>query len=181
MRRIAEPTETVIDLATLAGQDCIGRAGVDRSRIGLVLVSSGSSERRFPGPASSVAARLGLAGVPAIDLPIASAGAVFGLGGYIGNIGWPQMANGAVWLPVVFLFLLRAGRVCCAQQLDTPISYADPAAEISDGHWIATTMRESATDAISTNNGFATLRSTIYKNSNSPVIFTRSTPSNQVR
>jgi hypothetical protein len=38
------------------------------------------------------------------------AGAVFGLGGYIGNIGWPQMANGAVWLPVVFLFLLRAGR-----------------------------------------------------------------------
>ena len=78
-RRVAEPVETVIDLATLAGQDCIGHAGVDRSRIGLVLVSSGSSERRFPGPASSVAARLGLAGVPAIDLPIASAGAVFGL------------------------------------------------------------------------------------------------------
>src|SRR5262249_26879810 len=46
---------------------------------GLVLVSSGSSERRFPGPAATVAARLGLAGVPAIDLPIASAGAVFGL------------------------------------------------------------------------------------------------------
>jgi hypothetical protein len=38
------------------------------------------------------------------------AGAVFGLGGYIGNTGWPQMVNGAVWLPAVFLFLLRAGR-----------------------------------------------------------------------
>ena len=38
------------------------------------------------------------------------AGAVFGLGGYIGNTGWPQMVNGALWLPVVFLFLLRAGR-----------------------------------------------------------------------
>jgi hypothetical protein len=38
------------------------------------------------------------------------AGAVFGLGGYIGNIAWPQMVNGAVWLPVVFLFLLRAAR-----------------------------------------------------------------------
>lgn len=38
------------------------------------------------------------------------AGAVFGLGGYIGNTAWPQMVNGALWLPVVFLFLLRAGR-----------------------------------------------------------------------
>jgi 3-oxoacyl-[acyl-carrier-protein] synthase III len=78
-RRIAEPAETVADLATRAAEDCLARAGVDRSRIGMVLVSSGSSERRFPGPASSVAARLGLVGVPAIDLPIASAGAVFGL------------------------------------------------------------------------------------------------------
>jgi 3-oxoacyl-[acyl-carrier-protein] synthase-3 len=78
-RRIAGPAETVADLAALAAEDCLVRAGIDRSRIGLVLVSSGSSERRFPGPASSVAARLGLAGVPAIDLPVASAGAVFGL------------------------------------------------------------------------------------------------------
>src|SRR5207245_3415589 len=78
-RRIAEPSETVTDLATRAAEECLARAGFDRSRTGLVLVSSGSSERRFPGPASSVAARLGLASVPAIDLPIASAGAVFGL------------------------------------------------------------------------------------------------------
>jgi hypothetical protein len=44
--------------------------------------------------------------------PIASlvAGAVFALGGYIGNTSWPQMVNGALWLPLVFLFLLRAGR-----------------------------------------------------------------------
>src|SRR6266849_6109499 len=78
-RRIAEPAETVTDLATHAAEDCLRGAGIDRARIGLVLVSSGSSERRFPGPASSVAARLGVAGVPAIDLPIASACAVFGL------------------------------------------------------------------------------------------------------
>ena len=78
-RRIAEPAETVADLAARAAEECLARAGFDRSRTGLVLVSNGSSERRFPGPASSVAARLGLASVPAIDLPIASAGAVFGL------------------------------------------------------------------------------------------------------
>ncbi|MBV9745192.1 MAG: hypothetical protein JO099_15635 [Acidobacteriia bacterium] len=38
------------------------------------------------------------------------AGAVFALGGYIAHTGWPQMVNGALWLPLVFLFLLRAGR-----------------------------------------------------------------------
>ncbi len=38
------------------------------------------------------------------------AGAAFGLSGYIGNVDWPQMLNGAVWAPVVFLFLLRAMR-----------------------------------------------------------------------
>ena len=38
------------------------------------------------------------------------AGAAFGLGGYIGNTDWPQMINGAIWGPLVFLFLFRAAR-----------------------------------------------------------------------
>src|SRR5579884_1079851 len=38
------------------------------------------------------------------------AGISFGLGGYIGNIDWPQMLNGAIWAPLVFLFLFRALR-----------------------------------------------------------------------
>jgi membrane protein YfhO len=38
------------------------------------------------------------------------AGLAFGLAGYIGTIDWPQMVNGAVWAPLVFLFLLRAIR-----------------------------------------------------------------------
>jgi hypothetical protein len=37
-------------------------------------------------------------------------GIVFALSGFFAATGWPQMANGAVWLPLVFLFLLRAGR-----------------------------------------------------------------------
>ena len=37
-------------------------------------------------------------------------GAAFGLGGYIGSTDWPQVLNGAVWLPLVFLFFLRAMR-----------------------------------------------------------------------
>ena len=39
-----------------------------------------------------------------------AAGLIFGLGGFIGTTGWPVMLNGAVWLPLVFLFLLRAVR-----------------------------------------------------------------------
>jgi hypothetical protein len=40
----------------------------------------------------------------------AIAGFVFGLGGVVGSTGWPQMVNGAIWAPLVFLFLLRAVR-----------------------------------------------------------------------
>lgn len=35
---------------------------------------------------------------------------LYALGGYVGNTMWPQMLNGAVWTPLVFLFLFRAAR-----------------------------------------------------------------------
>jgi len=35
---------------------------------------------------------------------------VFSLGGFVGANGWPQMVNGAVWAPLVFLFLFRCQR-----------------------------------------------------------------------
>jgi hypothetical protein len=38
------------------------------------------------------------------------AGLVFSLAAYVGTTDWPQMLNGAVWAPLVFLFLLRAFR-----------------------------------------------------------------------
>jgi hypothetical protein len=38
------------------------------------------------------------------------AGLAFSLAGYVGWTDWPQMVNGAVWAPLVFLFLLRAVR-----------------------------------------------------------------------
>ena len=71
--------ETVADLATAAARDCLQKAGIEASQLGLIIVSSGSAERRFPGPASTVAASLGLNTTPVIDLPIASAGSIFGL------------------------------------------------------------------------------------------------------
>lgn len=71
--------ETVADLAVAAARDCLRKAGVEASQLGLLIVSSGSAERRFPGPASTVAAALGLNATPVLDLPIASAGSIFGL------------------------------------------------------------------------------------------------------
>lgn len=36
-----------------------------------------------------------------------AAGLFFSLGGYIGHTDWPQMLNGALWAPLIFLFVLR--------------------------------------------------------------------------
>jgi 3-oxoacyl-[acyl-carrier-protein] synthase III len=72
-RRVAAAGETVADMAVAAARPCM------TGNVGMVIVSSGSAEMRFPGPAAEVAKKLGLAGIPAIDLPIASAGSLFAL------------------------------------------------------------------------------------------------------
>ena len=78
-RRYAAPEETVASMGVAAARQSLEIAGVNAGDLGMILVSSGSSERRFPGPASAIAHTLGLDHVPAIDLPIASAGSLFGM------------------------------------------------------------------------------------------------------
>jgi 3-oxoacyl-[acyl-carrier-protein] synthase III len=78
-RRYTAPEESVASMGVTAAERCLERAGIKSSDLGMILVSSGSSERRFPGPASTIAHGLGIDGVPAIDLPIASAGSLFGM------------------------------------------------------------------------------------------------------
>jgi 3-oxoacyl-[acyl-carrier-protein] synthase-3 len=73
-RRYASPEETVTSMGVAAARDAMGT-----ENIGMILVSSGSAERRFPGPAPSIAHALGLDGIPAVDLPLASAGGLFGM------------------------------------------------------------------------------------------------------
>jgi len=72
-RRFAAPDETVVTIGVQAAQSCM----VDG--IGLLIASSGTADRRFPGPAAEIAKSLGLNGIPAIDLPMASAGGLFGI------------------------------------------------------------------------------------------------------
>lgn len=74
-RRVAGPGQTIADLGVHAAQDCLRQAPAPN----LLIAASGSAERRFPGPAAQIAQRLGFAGIPAIDLPIASAGSLFGI------------------------------------------------------------------------------------------------------
>jgi len=76
-RRFAAPGETVADLAAAAARDCLERCRLDPAALGMVIVAGGTSERCFPGPAATVAHRLGLTGAPALDLPMPSAGALF--------------------------------------------------------------------------------------------------------
>ncbi len=78
-RRYAGPGESVASMGAAAAGQCLERGGIKASELGMILVSSGSSERQFPGPASAIAQRLGLDATAAIDLPIASAGSLFGM------------------------------------------------------------------------------------------------------
>lgn len=78
-RRFAAADESVAAMAAAAGRSALEACGLTAGEIGVVLVSSGTSERRFPGPASEVQALLGATNAIAIDVPMASAGALFAL------------------------------------------------------------------------------------------------------
>ena len=78
-RRYACETDTVATLGAAAARDCLATAELKPEELGLILVASGSPDRFCPGPASSIAALLGLSATPALDLPIASAGSLAAL------------------------------------------------------------------------------------------------------
>jgi 3-oxoacyl-[acyl-carrier-protein] synthase-3 len=78
-RRYASEEDTVASLGLLAAQDCLEKAGATAADLGMILAASGSTDRFCPGPASQIAAGLGLASTPALDIPVASAGSLIGL------------------------------------------------------------------------------------------------------
>jgi 3-oxoacyl-[acyl-carrier-protein] synthase-3 len=78
-RRFAAENETVTDLAVRAAEACLAKARISASALGMIMIASGSSERQFPGPAATVAHRLGLDSTPALDVPMASAGTLYAM------------------------------------------------------------------------------------------------------
>jgi 3-oxoacyl-[acyl-carrier-protein] synthase-3 len=78
-RRYAADGVSVADLGLAAATACLKNANLTPQDIGLILFSSGSAERAFPGPASVLAQKLGLTATPAIDIPVASAGSLIAI------------------------------------------------------------------------------------------------------
>jgi 3-oxoacyl-[acyl-carrier-protein] synthase III len=78
-RRYAAEDDTVASLGLLAARACLETAGATAQDLGMILVSSGSSDRFCPGPASQIAAGLGLTSTPALDIPVASCGSLIAL------------------------------------------------------------------------------------------------------
>jgi len=120
-RRFAASQQTVPELGILAARDCLQSGGIEASEIGLLIVSSGTFDRRFPGPAAAIGRGLGIAGVPAIDLPMASAGSLFALS--LASHLAPTYGNVLVVAPEIMSRVLRydpSGR-------DTAILFGDGA------------------------------------------------------
>lgn len=78
-RRVAGTDESVAAMGAKAAESCLSHGEFSASSLGLILVASGTGPQRFPGPAASIADLLGLNSTPAIDLPLASAGSLFGM------------------------------------------------------------------------------------------------------
>jgi len=78
-RRYAAETDTVAGIGLQAAQNCLDKAGATAAELGMILVASGSTDRFCPGPASQIAAGLGLGSTAALDIPVSSAGSLIGL------------------------------------------------------------------------------------------------------
>ncbi len=78
-RRFAGEEESVASMGAIAARNCLSAAEIDPGDIDYLICSSGSAERRFPGPAVEIAHALGCREIPALDLPLASAGSLVAL------------------------------------------------------------------------------------------------------
>ncbi len=107
-RRFAAGDESVAAMAAAAGRAALEACGLGAVDIGVILVASGTSERRFPGPASEVQTLLGATGAIAIDVPMASAGALFAL------------ATAALWTAKVERVLVIAAEKMSVAALTEP-------------------------------------------------------------
>ncbi|GLO60402.1 3-oxoacyl-[acyl-carrier-protein] synthase 3 protein 1 [Vibrio sp. MACH09] len=78
-RRISAPDETVADMATIAAQNAIDMAGLDKDDIDMIIVATTSGSHAFPSAACQVQANLGIKHCPAFDMAAACSGFVYAL------------------------------------------------------------------------------------------------------
>jgi 3-oxoacyl-[acyl-carrier-protein] synthase-3 len=78
-RRIAEPSESLTDMAVAAGEKALAASGLGPDDIDLVIVATCTAETSLPNVAGQVAARMGLNAPGAFDLNTACSGFSYGL------------------------------------------------------------------------------------------------------
>lgn len=78
-RRIADPDETVVDMASQAGGKALAASGLGAGDIDLVIVATCTPEAQIPNVSSAVAHRLGIVAPGAFDVNAACAGFCYAL------------------------------------------------------------------------------------------------------
>jgi 3-oxoacyl-[acyl-carrier-protein] synthase III len=156
-RRYAAPDESVADMAVKAAGQALERAGVDPSRVGLVMLATVTHPFPTPSAAADVAHRIGATTAAAIDLSAACAGFCYGIefgssvirsGGaeYVVLVGVEKLSD---WIDpddrgTAFLFADGAGAVVLGPSDEPAIG---PVVWGSDGSQLeAITMTQSLID-----------------------------------
>jgi len=78
-RRYVADGEALTDMATEAGEMALREAGIDRARVGLVLLATSTPDNPLPPSAPLLSHRLGLAGAGGIDMAGACGGFLYSL------------------------------------------------------------------------------------------------------
>ncbi|WP_409307117.1 beta-ketoacyl-ACP synthase III [Pectobacterium sp. B1J-3] len=90
-RRIAAPDENVATMGYQAAQKALEMAGIDKSKVGLLLVATTSSSHAFPSSACQIQQLLDIKDTMAFDLAAACAGFTYAL-----SVADQYIKNGAV-------------------------------------------------------------------------------------
>ena len=78
-RHLAAKNENASDMAVAAAEKAIEMAGIDRERIGFIILATGTPDHRIPNTSCCVQDRLGLSRAGAVDISAGCAGFIHGL------------------------------------------------------------------------------------------------------
>ena len=78
-RHIAAKSEHTSDLALEAAKNAIASAGIDSSKIDLIIVATTTPDKIFPSVATMVQRKLGITGCPAFDVQAVCSGFIYAL------------------------------------------------------------------------------------------------------
>ena len=78
-RYICEEGQETSDMATLAGQEAIDKAGLKNEDIDCIMVATCSPDQLNPSVACITSDKLGLVGIPSFDLNAMCSGFIYGL------------------------------------------------------------------------------------------------------